>query len=183
MCASWTFHHWSSSESCFSLSSADQDTGRRTCAGWSGHVQLKQISQQSHTPINTPIQTDDTTRSASDLSPESRQRKGPPAAWRSAGHPAGTCYLSALCVSWKRPQLCVPISFQSLTKVFETKGLIGHFHLHNHLLIMYMQAKTRLLCSLGENLLHIQAKLHLCCDSFPQFYKVHRNIGISASFL
>lgn len=51
VCVSWTFHYWSSSESSFSMSSAfleqdpDHNARRRTCAGWSGHVQLKQISQ------------------------------------------------------------------------------------------------------------------------------------------
>lgn len=120
--ASWTFfHYWSSSESSFSMLSAfweqdpDHNTRRGTCAGSSGHVQLKRNSNNFTLHQHSR--------------PLPRVRCRPVSPW-----------VTELCVSRRCSQLGVP--HQSLKKVIFKKGSIRQFHLQRaNLLMKYMQTK------------------------------------------
>lgn len=78
---SWTFHHLTSSENSFlcrlpSWNMTNHNRRRQSCTGWTGHVQLKQISNNLCGSVLTSHshqrnrQKKDATRSASTPAPE-----------------------------------------------------------------------------------------------------------------
>ena len=161
---------------------------RWTCAGWSGHVWLKQISNNllcipSHSHQHSRITKKDVTRSASTPPPGDR----PAAGWGETSVSlwvtglgfviyqhfvsAGGALSSAdpIVFSLSAPFKHVPRAFYGTVESLQKKGLICPFHLqHTHLLVLYMQAKRDpnycvVLMKISFPRIY-SGELHLCCD-------------------